>query len=116
MPPGERKETDAADGSGAQKRYDGRFAGSSVFFFAGGIVKRILNFGSDAPIDVEVNGYDLKDARQLAGTILTQLRGIEGLADVQNKREENYPELDVVVDREKAARPGFRSRRSPTRS
>jgi CzcA family heavy metal efflux pump len=87
--------------------YDGRFAGFNVYFFVGGIVKRIMNFGSDAPIDVEVSGYDLKDGAQLAQRVKDTLRGIEGLTDVQVKREENFPQLDVVVDREKAARLGF---------
>src|SRR5262249_19345685 len=87
--------------------YDGRFAGSNIFFFSGGIVKRILNFGSDAPIDVQVSGYDLKDARELARKVALEVRGTQGLADTQVSREENYPELDVVVDREKAARLGL---------
>lgn len=90
-----------------KKVYDGRFAGVNVYFFAGGIVKRILNFGSDAPIDVEIIGYDLKAAAELARKIAFELRSVEGLTDVQIRREENYPELDVVVDREKAARLGF---------
>ncbi len=87
--------------------YDGRFAGFNVYFFVGGIVKRIMNFGADAPVDVEVGGYDLKDGARLAQQVKDQLRSIEGLTDVQVKREENFPQLDVVVDREKAARLGF---------
>src|SRR3954466_8887882 len=39
--------------------YDGRFAGIHVYFFSGGIVKRILNFGADARSGGEVPGYDL---------------------------------------------------------
>jgi CzcA family heavy metal efflux pump len=104
----ERKQSDVQLMDKVRKlAYDGRFAGMNVYFFSGGIVKRILNFGSDAPIDVEITGYDLKDAREFAAKALDQLRGVEGLADVQNKREENYPELDVIVDREKAAKLGF---------
>ena len=30
------------------------FPGTQVYFFTGGIVKRILNFGSAAPIDIEI--------------------------------------------------------------
>ncbi len=40
--------------------------GTQLYFFTGGIVKRILNFGSDAPIDVEILGYDLNDAANYA--------------------------------------------------
>jgi len=108
VPPKQRRETDVELMERVRKKaFDGRFAGMMVYFFNGGIVKRIFNFGSDAPIDVEVTGYDLRDARELAGQVMTQMRGVDGLVDVQNKREENYPELDVVVDREKAAKLGF---------
>ncbi|MBX3261530.1 MAG: efflux RND transporter permease subunit [Labilithrix sp.] len=82
--------------------------GINVFYFTGGIVKRILNFGAPAPIDVEILGYDLEKAadyaREVAGK-LKDLRDASGaplLTDVQITREENYPELDVVVDRQKA--------------
>jgi multidrug efflux pump subunit AcrB len=107
--PDERKQSDVALMEKVRKlTFDGRFAGSRVYFFSGGIVKRILNFGTQAPIDVEVIGYDLKDARDFSNKVALTMRNIEGLTDVQVAREENYPELDVMVDREKAARLGFR--------
>ena len=90
-----------------KKANDGRFAGVAIYFQPGGIVKRILNFGSQAPIDVEVAGYDLKNARELSRQVANAMRTVDGLTDIQISREENYPELDVVVDREKAARLGF---------
>ena len=81
--------------------------GTQVFFFTGGIVKRILNFGSAAPIDIEILGYDLEEGSPYAKKIAEELRnrradGKPLLTDVQISREENYPELDVKVDREKA--------------
>ncbi len=82
--------------------------GTQLYFFTGGIVKRILNFGSDAPIDVEILGYDLNDASNYARKIrdrLSELSDVDGrplLTDVQISREENYPEFDVTVDRQKA--------------
>jgi multidrug efflux pump subunit AcrB len=74
----------------------------------GGIVKRILNFGAAAPIDIEIVGYDLEAGSSYAKRLLPRLRAVAGadgrpmLTDLQVSREENYPELDVVVDREKA--------------
>ena len=72
-------------------------------------MKRILNFGAPAPIDVEILGYDLDQAaayaKQVRGQAARPARRATGkplLTDVQISREENYPELDVVVDREKA--------------
>jgi hydrophobe/amphiphile efflux-1 (HAE1) family protein len=87
--------------------------GTQLYFFVGGIVKRIQNFGSSAPIDVEILGYDLEQggmfARELFAKMqaLTDNNGKPLLTDVQVSREENYPELDVKVDREKAGRLGL---------
>jgi hydrophobe/amphiphile efflux-1 (HAE1) family protein len=89
------------------------FPGMQVYLFVGGIQKRVVNFGSPAQIDVEVVGYDLEDgaayAKQLSGRLraLTDASGAPLLTDVQVTREENYPELDVAVDREKAGRLGL---------
>jgi hydrophobe/amphiphile efflux-1 (HAE1) family protein len=82
--------------------------GVQAFFFTGGIVKRILNFGAPAPIDVEILGYDLEAGAEYARTLRARLqqlkdgRGRSVLTDVQITREENYPQLDIVVDRQKA--------------
>jgi multidrug efflux pump subunit AcrB len=82
--------------------------GTQVYFFTGGIVKRILNFGSTAPIDVEILGYDLREGSVFAKRISERMQALADdkgqplLTDVQIQREENAPELDVVVDRQKA--------------
>jgi multidrug efflux pump subunit AcrB len=82
--------------------------GTQLYFFIGGIVKRIQNFGATAPIDVEVLGYDLDDGSRYGISLMTKMRGLldeKGrplLTDIQSSREENAPELDVVVDRQKA--------------
>jgi multidrug efflux pump subunit AcrB len=82
--------------------------GVQSYFFIGGIVKRILNFGAAAPIDIEIVGYDLDAGIDYAKRLLPRLRALSQpdgrplLTDLQISREENYPELDVVVDRAKA--------------
>jgi hydrophobe/amphiphile efflux-1 (HAE1) family protein len=87
--------------------------GTQVFFFIGGIVKRILNLGSPAPIDVEIVGHDLDVGSEYAKRVLARARALTDrdgrpwLTDLQLNREENYPELDVEVDREKAGTLGL---------
>jgi len=82
--------------------------GTSISFFIGGIVKRIQNFGAAAPIDVEVLGYDFETGSKYATELmakmrtLTDARGRPVVVDVQSSREENSPEFDIDVDREKA--------------
>lgn len=89
------------------------FPGTQNIFFVGGIVKRILNFGAPAPIDIEILGFDLDQASTYAKRILPKLRELSDtdgkplLTDVLITREENYPEIDVVVDREKAGTLGI---------
>ena len=90
--------------------------GIQIYFFTGGIVKRILNFGAAAPIDIEILGYDLEVGGSYAKKVsaaLSRLDDSDGkplLTDVQISREENYPELNVVVDREKAGMLGLSER------
>ena len=91
----------------------GEFPGIQVHLFVGGIQKRTVSFGSSAPIDVEVVGYDLEEGAAYAKELAEALRGLADdrgrpyLTDVQISREENYPELKVEVDREKAGRLGL---------
>ncbi len=87
-----------------------QFPGVAIYFDPGGIVKRILNFGSAAPVDVEMMGYDLRAARDLTQQVRGAMGNMQGMADIQVSREEDYPELDVVVDREKAALFGLSER------
>jgi hydrophobe/amphiphile efflux-1 (HAE1) family protein len=88
------------------------FPGIQYYFFIGGIVKNITNIGSTAPIDVEILGYDLVEGSVYAKKLFAAMRQLSDrdgkplLTDVQISREENYPELDVVVDREKAGQLG----------
>jgi hydrophobe/amphiphile efflux-1 (HAE1) family protein len=99
----DRKYSDIEATEKVRKRISDLNPGAKVFFFTGGIVKRILNFGSAAPIDVQVLGYDLDQSADYARKVAAAMRGQgDVLTDVQISREENYPELDVDVDRQKA--------------
>ncbi len=87
-----------------------QFPGTVYGVQFGGIVSRVLNSGSDAPIQVEQLGYDLRDARDLSRQVARTLVDIPGVADPFISREENYPQYDIVVDREKAAMAGLSQR------
>ena len=79
------------------------FPGVAMFFDPGGLVKRVTSFGSQKSVDVEIYGYDFEKARGVIREVETMMHHIPGLADIEVSREENYPEVNVVVDREKAA-------------
>src|SRR5206468_3576830 len=56
-----------------------------------------------ATLEVEVLGYELAAAEALAGEIARILHSTEGVTDVTVSRDANYPQVEIVVDREKAA-------------
>src|SRR5262249_24916194 len=60
----------------------GQFPGVAIYFDPGGIVKRVLNFGSAAPVDVEMLGYDLKTASALTQDVRSVMSSMHGLADI----------------------------------
>src|SRR4051812_42954982 len=113
VPRGARPISDVAASERLRGEIQGALPGTQLYFFVGGIVKRILNFGSAAPIDVEVLGYDLEQGSQFSRQVYEAMRGLNDrdgrplLTDVQISREENYPELHVEVDRGKAGRLGL---------
>ena len=74
-----------------------------MFFDPGGIVKRVTSFGSQKAVDVEIYGYDLEKRERVIRQVEGVMHQIAGLADIEVSREENYPEVNIMVDREKAA-------------
>ena len=64
---------------------------------------RLLGGGGDSRLAVEVRGDDLADAQRLSMSVLGVLRDTPGVANPQLGREEGRPELNIRVDRPKAA-------------
>src|SRR5207249_3816834 len=79
----------------------GQFPGTRYQFVAGGLVSRVVNFGSETAIEVEILGYDLATAEALSREVARIMQSTEGVADVNVSRDANYPQFDVRVDREK---------------
>lgn len=79
------------------------FPGVAMFFDPGGLVKRVTSFGSQKAVDVEIYGYELDKARDVIRQVEAIMHQTPGLVDIEVSREENYPEVNVLVDREKAA-------------
>ena len=76
--------------------------GATVLVNPGGFLRFLLNFGSAAPIDIEIQGFDLDQGSKVAKEIAGLVRDTPGATDVQVSREDNLPELRVAIDREKA--------------
>ena len=76
--------------------------GARIFLTPGGFMTFLLNFGSNAPIDVAIMGYNHNTGMSLAHQILNLVRSTPGATDAQISMDPNMPQLKVVVDRDKA--------------
>ena len=88
----------------------GRFPGVQTFVTSGGLQSRIVNFGSAAPIDIQLLGYDQAVGALLAQQVAGIVAAVPGAADVQITPRGQYPAFTVDVNSEKAALLGL----SPT--
>lgn len=84
-----------------------RVPGGNITMVTGGLVSRLIAFGAEEPIVVEIQGYDLATGSRLAAEVAALLREIQGVADVQVSREEGLPELQVALDHQRLAALGL---------
>ena len=61
----------------------GRFPGVLTFIQTGGLEHSVVNFGSAAPIDIQLLGYDQTVGVQFAQQVAAMVTAIPGTADVQ---------------------------------
>jgi multidrug efflux pump subunit AcrB len=83
------------------------FPGVTFYFLPSDIVTQILNFGLPSPIDVQFEGSDIKGNRVVADKMLNELRQVPGLVDLRIQQPDDYPVLNVDVDRTKALQGGY---------
>jgi multidrug efflux pump subunit AcrB len=81
--------------------------GSQVSFEAGDIVTQVMSFGSPTPIEVAVQGVSLQDDYSYAQKVRAQMAKLDFLRDLQFGQENNYPTLDINIDRERAGQFGL---------
>jgi CzcA family heavy metal efflux pump len=86
------------------------YPGVAFAFLPADIVSQILNFGSPAPIDLQVSGPNAEANRVYANMLLRKIRMVRGLADVRMQQPEGAPELRVDVDRSRIAQLGLSER------
>ncbi|HUO18367.1 MAG TPA: efflux RND transporter permease subunit [Steroidobacteraceae bacterium] len=79
------------------------FPGVTFAFLPADMVSQILNFGLPAPVDVQVAGFNVDGNRVYANELLARMRGIPGAVDLRIQQAYDYPQINVDVDRSKAA-------------
>ncbi|NKF24169.1 efflux RND transporter permease subunit [Solimonas marina] len=86
------------------------YPGVQFSFLPADIVSQILNFGSPAPIDVQVRGPHPDDNFDFAKKLLEKVRLVDGVADARIQQTRNYPTLQVDLDRSRAEQLGVTSK------
>ncbi|MBV8319385.1 MAG: efflux RND transporter permease subunit, partial [Hyphomicrobiales bacterium] len=83
------------------------FPGTSFTFLPGDITAKILNFGLPAPLDVQVEGRDLRANFDYAKRLLEDLKRIPGIADATLQQTLGQPTLLVSTHRTLAVGAGL---------
>ena len=86
------------------------FPGISFAFLPADIVSQILNFGSPAPIDIQVRGANTVENFKYANNLLRRVRLIPGVADARIQQSPSSPAFNVDVDRTRAQYVGLTAR------
>jgi multidrug efflux pump subunit AcrB len=102
---------DAARGEPLRERLRSALArelpGTRVSFEAADIVTQVMSFGSPTPVEIAVQGVSLQNDYAYAQKVQTQLAKLGFLRDLQFAQENDYPTLDINIDRERAGQFGL---------
>jgi CzcA family heavy metal efflux pump len=83
------------------------FPGTTFSFLPADIVSQILNFGSPAPLDLQIVGPNQQANQKYALKLLQRMRTIRGIADARMQQSSDNPQLRVDVDRTRMAQLGL---------
>jgi multidrug efflux pump subunit AcrB len=83
------------------------FPGATFSFLPADIISQILNFGSPAPLDLQITGPDQKADEAYAQDLLRRMKTIRGIADARLQQSMDDPQLRVDVDRSRMAQYGL---------
>ncbi|TBR36273.1 MULTISPECIES: efflux RND transporter permease subunit [Dyella] len=85
-----------------RERLPREFPGVTFSFPPADIISQILNFGSPAPIDLQIRGNNLPKNFAYAAQLLRDIRRIPGVADARIQQSQANPMFSVDVDRTRA--------------
>jgi len=70
-------------------------------------VSQMMMGGSQAPVSIKIFGKDLDVLKELADSIVSRIRDVEGIRDVTHTLSTGKPEYRIRIDRAKASRLGL---------
>ncbi|MEJ0004698.1 MAG: efflux RND transporter permease subunit [Pararobbsia sp.] len=86
------------------------FPGVTFSFPPADIISQILNFGSPAPVDLQIRGNNLSANFAYADRLLREIRRVPGVADARIQQAQGNPTFNVNVDRTRAQLLGITER------
>ena len=85
-----------------RERLPRAFPGTTFSFLPADIVSQILNFGSPAPVNVQIAGANVVANRAFANRLLAKMVHVAGIADTRIQERFQNPALKVDFNREMA--------------
>ncbi|PXW28313.1 efflux RND transporter permease subunit [Paraburkholderia caballeronis] len=93
-----------------RERLPREYPGMVFSFPPADIISQILNFGSPAPIDLQVRGNDLAGNFRYIDRVLRDIRRVPGVVDAHIQQSQANPTFNVDVDRTRAQLVGVTER------
>ena len=84
-----------------------RAAGLSLSFEPADLVNQVMSFGAASPVEVQISGNALKDTLAVGRRVRDKLKAVPDLRDLQLLPAQDYPTVEITVDRAKAAAAGL---------
>ena len=82
-----------------RERLNREFPQVEFAFDTGGILTAALNMGEPSPIHLQITGYTLEIAHQIADELIRTVKGVDGATDVRVAQRIDYPMIRVEIDR-----------------
>jgi CzcA family heavy metal efflux pump len=93
-----------------RRKLPAEFPGVQFFFQPADIVTQILNFGTPAPIDIEITGQNQAANYAIGLKLANEMRHIPGAVDVHVQQAFDLPTLFMNIDRTRAQYVGMQAR------
>ncbi|HEY9684448.1 MAG TPA: efflux RND transporter permease subunit [Oculatellaceae cyanobacterium] len=77
-----------------------------ISFEPADIVSQVMNFGAPTPIEVAINGPNFASDKEYAARVMTELKKIGSLRDIQYGQPQDYPTINVAMDRTRCGQLG----------
>jgi multidrug efflux pump subunit AcrB len=81
--------------------------GVTLSFEPGDLVEQVINLGSTNPVEIAIAGRNLSQTRKVSEDLLSRLKELSYLRDVQIATPLDYPGIKIEIDRVKAGQLGL---------